>query len=791
MSIQAGLKERAYAIAEMARTPDQIKAAQRSLSQAVQNGTLPSYVGIPLISELNQKMAKAAMPPAAPMAAPQQPPIAQQVMQQAQADQGVATLPSNLPQEEMAGGGIVAFAGGGGTDRGMIEALLGREEDESDEEYDEMVSALAGAGRMPDISRILKMVEDSNLPSDEGIESLSPVASKTFLTRTPEGAAVENVTRREGDGTVQVERDKKAISAEDDALLKYVLAKESGGRRYDRSGNLLTSPKGAQGEMQVMPGTQLDPGFGVEPARDRSPDEIARVGRDYLKAMRQRYGDDKLAAIAYNMGPGATDRWLASGADPARLPAETRQYVAGMAGGGAVRFQNRGAVSLGGIGDLAEMSAEEIRDAARRRLRMEQARAAFSAMPEAVAPPAATPSAATPSASSATKGMGTFGRIAGPLGLATLGFDIGKNVMERKQADELKKYGAEPEPTADELERASRPAFMKDVSMSPKEQQERGIKPLAPLTYTPAGVETYGPRPGYTPPAKPGKTGETGPVTFSGISPFDVDEENQRIAAEKARQEEAARYTAQDIESGPGAAGVGGTETAAGGKGAGTSEEEPKSKLEQLLEARLGRLDKQREEDKYLALLAAGLGIAGGTSPYALANIGQGGQAGVSSLLRSAATRTAEENAIMQGQLGLERYKSLADIRRQGLESQKFLKGLELDLRKQVEEGKITKAQEGQRLRAAEIARRMEQDYLGRAETTAKGLVSKNPLLSMDEGKSNAFVQDAVAAARNRLNLHTGYRNLMRQAYDGYDPGEIDVGQDMNDLLGKYLKPKK
>lgn len=101
------------------------------------------------------------------------------------------------------------------------------------------------------------------------------------------------------------------------------------------------------------------------------------------------------------------------------------------------------------------------------------------------------------------------------------------------------------------------------------------------------------------------------------------------------------------------------------------------------------------------------------------------------------------------------------------------------------------RAQEGQRLRAAEIARRMEQDYLGRAETTAKGLVSKNPLLSMDEGKSNAFVQDAVAAARNRLNLHTGYRNLMRQAYDGYDPGEIEVGQDMNDLLGKYLKPKK
>lgn len=809
MSIQAGLKERAYSIAEMAETPEQIKAAQRTLSQSVQNGSLPSYVGIPLINELNQKMAKAKAAMSAPMPGmvpqqPQSPPIAQQVMQQAQADQGVPALSSNLPTE-MAGGGIVAFAGGGETDRGMIEALLGRDEEETDEEFDELVGAMSGS-RLPDISSILKMVEDSNLPSDEGIEALAPVESKTFLTRSPEGAAVENVTRREGDGTVQIERDKKAVRG-DDGLLQYVLAKESGGRRYDRSGNLLTSPKGAQGEMQVMPGTQRDPGFGVEPARDSSPDEIARVGRDYLKALRNRYGDDKLAAIAYNMGPGATDKWLAAGADPSRLPAETRNYVAGMAEGGIAsvkRFQNAGIVLLDPndpdswrnrslppepdapeprqkYRDITKMTPEEIRDQARRNAAARRLSAAMPPAASTVAP--AAPAAAAETPASGAKSMGRFGRIAGPLGIATLGYDVGKNVLESKQAEELKKYGPEPDLTPEEIERASRPAFMKDVSVSPKEQKDRGIKPLAPLTYTPAGVQTYGPRAGYTPPTSNAEYQKlnAGP----GSSSWGMDLGTDAVPSSFA---------------GPGEAGWGmdlGTNevpapvTDVGKKESEEVKEEPKSKLEQLLEARMGRLDKQRDIDNYMALLSAGLGMMGGTSPYAGANIGQGAQAGIASYLRSGATRAAEENAILSGQLGLERYKGLADIRKQGLETQKYLKGLELDLKKQVEAGKITKAQEGQRLRAAEIARRMEQDYLGRAEATARALVKNNTLLSMDEAKSNAFVQDAIKDARTRLNLQTGYRNLMRQAYDGYDPGEIDVGSDMEAIIARNLPKAK
>lgn len=95
--------------------------------------------------------------------------------------------------------------------------------------------------------------------------------------------------------------------------------------------NPKTSPKGARGPMQVMPGTNSDPGFGVRPAQNDSETERARVGRDYLAAMMARYGNDPARAMAaYNGGPGRVDEairkngsnWLAA------MPKETRDYVA-------------------------------------------------------------------------------------------------------------------------------------------------------------------------------------------------------------------------------------------------------------------------------------------------------------------------------------------------------------------------------------------------------------------------------------------------------------------------------
>jgi hypothetical protein len=96
---------------------------------------------------------------------------------------------------------------------------------------------------------------------------------------------------------------------------------ESGGRPG------LVSSAGAEGTMQVMPNTQTNPGYGVTPAKDKSQAELERVGRDYYAAMQKQYGNDTMASIAYNMGPGKTDEWLKKGGNFRDLPAETRDYI--------------------------------------------------------------------------------------------------------------------------------------------------------------------------------------------------------------------------------------------------------------------------------------------------------------------------------------------------------------------------------------------------------------------------------------------------------------------------------
>lgn len=114
------------------------------------------------------------------------------------------------------------------------------------------------------------------------------------------------------------------------AMTAITAQSESGNRDYLPNGQLVTSSAGAQGAMQTMPSTQGDPGYGVSPVRDGSVGEKNRVGREYLAAMVQKYGDPQKAWAAYNAGPGRVDRaiqqhgenWLAA------LPGETRAYVA-------------------------------------------------------------------------------------------------------------------------------------------------------------------------------------------------------------------------------------------------------------------------------------------------------------------------------------------------------------------------------------------------------------------------------------------------------------------------------
>jgi hypothetical protein len=116
-------------------------------------------------------------------------------------------------------------------------------------------------------------------------------------------------------------------------LLSTVANTESGNRDRKPDGTLVTSPKGAEGKMQVMPTTNANPGYGVTPARDSSDAERTRVGEDYLVAMLTHYdGDTAKALAAYNAGPGAVDRAVTAAGRynvdwMTQVPSETQKYV--------------------------------------------------------------------------------------------------------------------------------------------------------------------------------------------------------------------------------------------------------------------------------------------------------------------------------------------------------------------------------------------------------------------------------------------------------------------------------
>lgn len=115
----------------------------------------------------------------------------------------------------------------------------------------------------------------------------------------------------------------------DDEYLAYIMQKESGGRNYRKDGTPLVSPRGAKYAMQVLDATARSPGYGVKPAQADTPEEYNRVGREYALALRKLYGDEGGAA-AYNMGPGAYEKYRAG---KRGMPTETRNYIAGLGSG--------------------------------------------------------------------------------------------------------------------------------------------------------------------------------------------------------------------------------------------------------------------------------------------------------------------------------------------------------------------------------------------------------------------------------------------------------------------------
>lgn len=78
-----------------------------------------------------------------------------------------------------------------------------------------------------------------------------------------------------------------------------------------------TSPVGAIGLTQLMPSTARWLKPGVTTQQLRNPETNLNLGFKYLRDLKVKYnGDEKLALLAFNRGPGTVDKLLKRGSDP-------------------------------------------------------------------------------------------------------------------------------------------------------------------------------------------------------------------------------------------------------------------------------------------------------------------------------------------------------------------------------------------------------------------------------------------------------------------------------------------
>jgi Transglycosylase SLT domain len=152
-------------------------------------------------------------------------------------------------------------------------------------------------------------VKATDIASDEHVDLPQPIM------RAAISAAVAAVPEKLTNADLQPLLAKAGTTYNIDAdLLASVVHAESANRTR------AVSRAGAQGLMQLMPGTASDLGV----ADTFAPSENIQGGSAYLDSLLKRYNNNlQLALAAYNAGPAAVDHW--HGIPPYR---ETRLYVA-------------------------------------------------------------------------------------------------------------------------------------------------------------------------------------------------------------------------------------------------------------------------------------------------------------------------------------------------------------------------------------------------------------------------------------------------------------------------------
>lgn len=131
-------------------------------------------------------------------------------------------------------------------------------------------------------------------------------------------------------------------AADTKSIFARMLTQESGNKQFRPDGSTITSPAGALGIAQIMPGTAPEAaklaGLPYDPARLRNDAGYNKaLGQAYYNAQVKKFGDPVAAAAAYNAGPGAVNKAISKQDATGRpftdfLPTETTKYMAAVGG---------------------------------------------------------------------------------------------------------------------------------------------------------------------------------------------------------------------------------------------------------------------------------------------------------------------------------------------------------------------------------------------------------------------------------------------------------------------------
>jgi soluble lytic murein transglycosylase-like protein len=194
----------------------------------------------------------------------------------------------------------------------------------------------------------------------------------------------------------------------------------------------------------------------------------------------------------------------------------------------------------------------------------------------------------------------------------------------------------------------------------------------------------------------------------------------------------------------------------------------PKSGIEAFMEQmgeQKSELAKQRQEDKNMAILTAGLGMLGGSSQHAFENIGKGALAGVQNLGESRKARIAEQNAIDRNLLYAHHYKGVEDVARENAAAQQAYRGETL---KETSRANTNKE--------IEHAQANFNNYL---KIQQDNLKARFPAGELDPG---------YQAAMAEIQRSVPYQSLAKRAGFDVSPVQSTFTPKQTSLLDKYLR---